>query len=172
LKGKPATHWTIAALLLASGPALAQAKIGFVSVERILSEAPVAQRAQKKIEQEFFQRNQELSKMAEQLKNMQVNLEKNALTMPESDRLKREREFNDLNRDFQRKDREFREDLNQRRNEELAAVFERVKRAVIQIAETDNLDVVFRNEQVVWASIRVDITDRVIKALDDARPAK
>jgi outer membrane protein len=172
LKGNPATLWTITALLLASGPAMGQVKIGYVSVARILSEAPAAQRAQKKIEQEFSKRNQELSRMAEQLKKMQENLEKNAVTMPESDRLKREREFGELNRDFQRKQREFREDLNQRQNEELAAVFERVKRAVDRIADTDKLDVVFRNEQVVWASTRVDITDRVIKALDDARPAK
>ncbi len=172
MKGNPATHWTIAALLLVNGPALGQANIGYVSLERILSEAPAAQRAQKKIEQEFSKRNQDLSRMAEQLKTMQENIDKNAVTMPESDRLKREREFGELNRDFQRKQREFREDLNQRQNEELAVVFDRVKRAVSQIAETQKLDVVFRNEQVVWASSRVDITDKVIKALDDARPAK
>jgi outer membrane protein len=100
-------------------PALAQSSIGFVSLERILREAPAAQRAQKKLEQEFAQRGQELSKMAEQLKKMQENLEKNAVTMPESERQKREREFGDINRDFQRKQREFNVDLGHRRKEEL-----------------------------------------------------
>ncbi len=97
---------------------------------------------------------------------MQENLEKNAVTMSESERARREREFNDLNRDFQRKQREAREDFNQRRNEELSGVIERANRAVKQIAETDKLDIVI--QEAVWASPRIDITDKVIKLLDDS----
>ncbi len=154
------------------GSALAQSSIGFVSLERILREAPAAQRAQKKLEQEFSQRGQELSKIADQLKKMQGNLEKNAVTMSESERQKREREFGDVNRDFQRRQREFNEDLAQRRKEEFDVVLERANRAVRQIAEAEKLDVVFQNEQVVWASTRIDITDKVIKALEDTRAGK
>ena len=137
-----------------------------------MREAPAAQRAQKKIEQEFAKRDQELAKMAEQLKKAQENLERNAMTMSESERQKRDREFGDLNREFQRKQREFREDLTQRRNEELGAVIQRANQAVKQIAEAERLDVVLQNEQVVWASTRIDITDRVIKALEDTRAGK
>lgn len=162
----------LAAFLGGGSPALAQSSIGFVSLERILREAPAAQRAQKKLEQEFSQRGQDLAKMAEQLKKLQGNLEKNAVTMSESERQKREREFGDINRDFQRRQREFNEDLAQRRKEEFDAVLERANRAVRQIAEAEKLDVVFQNEQVVWASTRIDITDRVIKALEDTRAGK
>jgi outer membrane protein len=162
----------LTASLAAVDPALAQSSIGFVSLERILREAPPAQRAQKKLEQEFSQRGQELSKIAEQLKKMQANLEKNALTMSESERQKREREFGDVNRDFQRRQREFNEDLAQRRKEEFDGILERANRAVKQIAEAEKLDVVFQNEQVVWASNRIDITDKVIKALEDSRAGK
>ena len=166
------TGWVLIASLGAVGPVLAQSSIGFVSLERILREAPAAQRAQKKLEQEFSQRGQELSKMSEQLKKMQGNLEKNAVTMSESERQKREREFGDVNRDFQRRQREFNEDLAQRRKEEFDGVLERANRAVKQIAEAEKLDVVFQNEQVVWASTRIDITDRVIKALEEPRAGK
>src|SRR5437660_12532769 len=100
-------RWTLTAALGFVSPALAQSSIGFVSLERIMREAPAAQRAQKKLEQEFSQRGQELSKMAEQLKKIQGNLEKNALTMSESERQKQERDFADVNREFQRKQREF-----------------------------------------------------------------
>jgi outer membrane protein len=161
-----------AALLGIAGPAFSQSGIGFVSLERILREAPAAQLAQKKLEQEFSGRGQELSKQAEQLKKMQENLEKNAVTMSESDRLKREREFAEANREFQRKQREFNEDLAQRRKEEFERVIERANRAVRQIAEAEKLDVVFQNEQVVWASNRIDITDKVIKALAENRAGK
>jgi outer membrane protein len=156
--------------LLAAGPAFAQAKIGFVSLDRILRESPVAQRAQKKIEQEFSKRDQELGKMSEQLKKMQENLEKNAVTLSEVDRQKRERELNDLNREFQRKQREFREDLNTRRNDELAGVIERANRAIRQIAEAEKYDIIF--QEAVWANPRIDITEKVIKALDESRAAK
>ena len=89
--------------------------------------------------------------------------------MSESDRRNRERELTDLNREFQRKQREFREDLNQRRNEELAGVLERANRVVRQIAESEKFDIVF--QEAVWADPRIDITDKVVKALDDSKPA-
>jgi outer membrane protein len=164
--------WILTAGLGVVAPALAQSSVGFVSLERILREAPAAQRAQKKLEQEFSQRGQELSKITEQLKKMQGNLEKNAVTMSESERQKREREFGDVNRDFQRRQREFNEDLAQRRKEEFDGVLERANRAVKQIAEAEKLDIVFQNEQVVWASTRIDITDKVIKVLEDNRAGK
>jgi outer membrane protein len=154
----------------ASAPAFAQTKIGFVSLDRILRDAPVAQRAQKKIEQEFSKRDQELGKTGEQIKKLQENLDKNAVTMSEADRQKREREINDLNREFQRKQREFREDLNTRRNDELAGVVERANRAIRQIAEAEKYDIIF--QEAVWANPRIDITDKVIKALDEGRAAK
>src|SRR5258708_14992340 len=103
---------------------------------------------------------------------MEENMEKNGVTMSESERQKRERECGDLNRDFQRRQREFNEDLGQRRKEEFEGVIERANRAVKQIAEAEKLDVVFQNEQVVWANPRIDITDKVIKALEDTRAGK
>ena len=155
-------------LILAAG-AHTQMKIGFVNLDRILRDAIPAQRAQKKIEAEFAKRDQELTRTAESLKRMQDNLEKNSITMSENDRRQREREFNDQNREFQRKQREFREDLNQRRNEELAGVLERANRAVREIAEKEGYDIVFQD--AVWANPRIDITDKIIKGLDDPRPA-
>ena len=138
-----------------------------MSLDRIMREAPPAQAAQKKLEQEFSGRAQDLTRQAEQLKKMQENLEKNAVTMSESERQKREREFGDANREFQRKQREFNEDLGQKRKEEFERIVDRANRAVRQIAEAEKLDVVFQNEQVVWASNRIDITDKVIKALSE-----
>ena len=145
-------------------------KIGFVSLDRILRDAAPAQRAQKKIEAEFSKRDQELQRSAEQLKQMQEALERNAVTMSDSERQRREREFAESTRDFQRKQREFREDLNQRRNEELASVLERANRAVRRIAEQEKYDIIF--QEAVYANPNIDITDKVIKALDDSRPAK
>ena len=143
-------------------------KLGFVNTERILRDAQPAQRAQKKIEAEFQKRDQELAKIAEQLKRMQDDLDHNSVTMGEAQRRNREREFADLNRDFQRKQREFREDLNQRRNEELAQVVELANRVIRQIAEQEKFDIIFQD--AVFASPRIDITDKVIKALDSGKP--
>jgi len=160
-----------AALALAALPAGAQpstGKFGFVNTERILRDAVPAQRAQKKIEAEFQKRDQELARIADQLKRMQDDLDKNAVTMSDSQRRNREREFGDLNRDFQRKQREFREDLNQRRNEELAQVVEQANRVIRQIAEQEKFDIIFQD--AVFASPRIDITDKVIKALDSGKP--
>lgn len=154
-----------AACLIAAVPARAEVKIGFVNSQRVLNDAPQATKAKKKIEKEFEKRDQDLQKVAKQLQAMQEALEKNSVTMAESDRHNKEREFSDLNRDFQRKQREFREDLNLRQNEEMAAIFERVNKVIKSIAESDKYDIIL--QEAVYASPRIDLTDRVIKALGD-----
>jgi len=160
---------SIAVLALPVAPALAQGKIGFVNTERIMRDSAPAQRAQKKIEGEFTKRDQELTRIADQLKRMQEDLEKNAMTQSESQRRTKERELADLDRDFQRKRREFQEDLNQRRNEELAQVLEQANRAIRALAEQEKYDIIFQD--AVYANPRIDLTDRVIKTLGEGKPA-
>ena len=147
--------------------AAADTRIGFVNTEKIFREAAPAVRAQKKIEKEFEKRDQDMQRLAKQLQTMQEALEKNAVTMSESEKRNKEREFSDLNREFQRKQREFREDLNQRRNEELAAVLERANKTIKAIAEAEKFDVIL--QEAVYAAPRIDITDKVIKALADGK---
>jgi outer membrane protein len=154
------------AVLLAA-PALA--KVGFVNTERVLRESPPAVAAQKKLEAEFAKREKELSDIASRMRGMTEKLERDNPVMAESERIKRQREITDMERDLQRRQREFREDLNQRRNEELAGVVEMANRAIRQIAEAEKFDIIF--QEAVYASPRIDITDKVIKALNDARPA-
>jgi len=166
---KTALTLASAVLLAVSLPAAAEMKIGFVNSDRLMRDAAPAVKAQKKLEKEFEKREQDLQKLAKQIQGMQEALEKNAVTMSETERRNAEREFNDLNRDFQRKQREFREDLNQRRNEELATVVERANKAIKQIFDADKYDIIFQD--AVFASPRIDITDKVIKALADAPAA-
>lgn len=155
------------ALLSLSAGVLAEGKIGFVNSQKILNDAPQAARAKKRIEKDFEKRDQDLQRIAKQLQGMQENLDKNAVTMAESERRTKEREFGELNRDFQRKQREFREDLSQRQNEETAAIFERVNKVIKQIAEAEKYDIIF--QEAVYANPRIDITDKVIKALGDSK---
>ena len=157
-------------LLLPALSAQAQNKFGFVNTQRVLSESLPATRAQKRIEAEFQKRDQELARLADQLKRLQDDIDRNGVTMGETQRRNKEREFGELNRDFQRKQREFREDLNQRRNEELRQVIEQANRIIRQIAEQEKFDIILQD--AVYASQRIDITDKVIKALDAKPPAK
>ncbi len=153
--------------LCVTGVAAAELKVGYVNTQRIFRDAPAAHKAAKKLEGEFAKRDQELQRMAKQLQGLQENLEKNAVTMAESERRSKEKEFGDLSREFQRKQREFREDLNLRQNEENAAVIEKANRAIKQIAEADKFDLILQD--VVWVSPRLDITERVIKALAEGK---
>ena len=140
-----------------------ETKIGFVNTERILREAPPAKAAQVKIEQEFSRREKELQEISARIKGLSEKLDKDASVLPESDRLRRQRELSDLDKDFQRKQREFREDLNQRRNEEVANVLERTNKVIKQIADSEKFDIIL--QEAVTVSPRVDITDKVLKAL-------
>lgn len=140
-------------------------KVGFVSIERILREAAPAKKALQKLEKEFQSRDADVQKLAKQAKDLQAVLEKEAVTMSESDRRNKEAELGRLNRDLQRMQREFREDLNTRKNEELSQVIERANKVVQQIAEAEKYDLIF--QEAVYRSPRIDITDKVLKALGD-----
>lgn len=150
--------------LLLAPPALAEMKIGYVQTERIFRESQLAQKAQKKLEQEFAKRDQEIQKMVKQARDIQSSLEKEALTMPESEKGRKERDLANLNRDIQRSQREFREDLNARKNEEFASVHEKARKTIAEIAEREKYDLILEN--VVYASPKVDITDKVLKSLE------
>jgi outer membrane protein len=158
------TALCVLSFLLAGGVAAQESRVAFVSAERVLREATPAKAATLKIEQEFSKREKELQDMAARLKSMSDKLDKDAAVLSDSDRIKRQRELADLDKDFQRKQREFREDLNQRRNEELAIVLERVTKVIKQIAEQEKYDMVF--QEAAYVSPRVDITDKVLKALN------
>ena len=143
----------------------AEMKIGFVNTERVFREAAPAKRAQQKLEREFSARNAELGKIEKQGRDLQTELERENVTMPEAARREKERQLADISRTFQRIQREIREDLNLRRNEELASVQERATRVINQIAEQEKFDLVI--QEAVFASGRIDITEKVIKALAD-----
>ena len=161
-------HWLAAAALVASA-GVAQAveyKIGFVNTERLFREATPAKRAQAKIEKEFATRDGEIQKLAKQVRDLQAVLDKDGATMAESERRNKERDLANQSRDLSRMQREFREDLNLRRNEELAGIQERANKVIQGIAEAEKFDLILQ-DPVVYASQRIDITDRVIKALAD-----
>ena len=152
----------ILASAFAAAPAMAD-KVGFVNTERLIREAPLSVTAQKKLEREFASRDQELQKLAKQARDIQAQLDKDGVTMSDSDRKTKERDLGNLNRDLQRQGREFREDLNLRRNEELGQIQERARKAVQEIARAEKYDLIV--EQAVYVDPKNDITDRVMKAL-------
>ena len=139
-------------------------KIGFVNTERVFREAAPAKRAQQKLEQLFAARNAELAALEKRGRDLQSELERDG-SMGEAVRRDKERQLADISQKFQRLQREIREDLNLRRNEELAAVQERATRVINQIAEQEKFDLVV--QEAVFASSRIDITDKVIRALAD-----
>lgn len=162
---------TLTSLLIAGAVLLPQAqaqaqesKIGFVNTERIFRDAAPAKAAQAKIEQEFSRRDKELQDMASRIKTMADKLDKDGPVLSDTDRLRRQRELADMDKDFQRRQREFREDLNHRRNEELALVLDRTNKVIRQIAEAEKYDIIF--QEAVYASPRIDITEKVLRALN------
>ena len=157
----------LAAALIAGVSAAASAqelKIGYVNSDRVLRDAVPAKAAQAKLEAEFSKREKDLNDLAKKLKDASDRLDKDAPTLGEAERTRRQRELVDQDRDLQRRRREFQEDLSQRKNEELATVVERTNRVIKQIFETEKYDLILQ-EAVFW-SPRVDITDKVIKALN------
>jgi outer membrane protein len=166
------TKWlsaiAVAALLAAASIAHAQElKIGVVNSDRILRDSQPARAAMQKLEAEFSKRDKELQEMGARLKTSAERFEKDGPVMSESDRVRRQRELAEMDREFQRKQREFREDFNQRRNEELQGLLERTNRIIRQIAEQEKFDLII--QEAVYFNPRIDMTERVLRALNNAK---
>lgn len=154
----------VAATLFAPHVQAQETKLGFVNTERIFREAASAKQAQAKLEQEFSKREKELVDIGNNLKQASERFEREAPTLSESQRTARQKQLIDQDREFQRKRREFQEDLNARKNEEQQIVVERANRAVKQVAEAEKFDVIF--QEAVYIHPKLDITDKVIRALN------
>ena len=157
----------MASAALCAAPAFAQdaaARIGFVNTDRILREAAPAKAAQSKLEQEFSRREKEIDDAGQALKAASDRFEREGPTMSESQRQARQRQLMNQDSEFQRKRREFQEDLNSRKQEELQQIIDRANRVVKQIAESDKYDVIL--QEAVYVNPRLDVTDKVIKVLN------
>jgi len=144
-------------------------KIGVVNTEKILRESTPALKAQQKIDQEFIPRDTEIKDMAKQAKTLQDKLEKKGATMNDADRRELERELANLSRNFQRSQRQMREDLTARQNEEYGVILELTDKAIKHIAEKENYDLILQLQDSVFRSQRIDITDRVIEVLNSEK---
>lgn len=142
-------------------------RIGFVNTDRIFREASLAKAAQAKLEQEFLRREKEVQNLATQLKAASEKFEREAPTLAESQRVIRQRQLITQDQEFQRKQREFQEDLNLRKNEELQTVLERANRVIKQIAEAEKYDLVI--QEAVYINPKHDITDKVLSSLNNAK---
>jgi outer membrane protein len=154
----------IAISLFALTAQSAELKVGYVQVDKILQEAPQTAESGKKLEREFSPRSQELDRMSKQIKDLEATLDKDGLTISEAERRNKERDVQNIKIEFQRKQRELREDINLRKNEELGALQDRVNKAVQTVSEAEGYDLVVYSG-VAYASKKIDITDKVLKVL-------
>ena len=159
----------LAAALLTAAPAVRaeDLKVGVVNSDRILRDSQPARAAMQKLEAEFSKRDKDMQEMGARLKANAERFEKDGPIMSESDRVRRQRELAEADREFQRKQREFREDFNQRRNEELQGLLERTNRIIRQIAEQEKFDLIV--QEAVYFNPRIDMTERVLRALNNTK---
>ncbi|MPS48984.1 MAG: OmpH family outer membrane protein [Methylobacillus sp.] len=152
------------ALSFAASTQAAELKIGYVQVDKILQEAPQTAESGKKLEKEFGPRTNELDRLQKQIRDLEAALEKDGLTMSEADRRNKERDASNLKIEFQRKQRELREDVNLRKNEELGVLQDKINKAVTAVSEAEGYDLVVYGG-VAYANKKIDITDKVLKSL-------
>jgi outer membrane protein len=142
-------------------------RIGFVNTDRIFRESTPAKAAQTKLEQEFSKREKEIDDLGNQLKNASDRFDRESPTLTESQRSARQRQLVEQDREFQRRRREFQEDLGVRKNEELQQVIERANRVIKQVAESEKYDLVI--QEAVYINPKHDITDKVLKVINSAK---
>jgi len=156
----------LAALCAGALPAMAQStgRIGFVFTERLMTESRMAKAADAKIQAEFSKRQKTTEEMVAKFKQMSEKFDADAPRLTDIERTRRARELFDMEKDVQRMNREFTEDLMQRKSEERAAIATKAYKLIEQIAEQEKLDAVL--QEAAWSSPRIDITDRILKLLD------
>ena len=156
----------VAGVLVFGSAEAQQLNIGVVNSQRLLAEAPQMKAATTKLKQEFDKREADLHDMKDRIEATQTRYQKEDARMTDAERAKAQRDLGDMVKDFQRREREFQEDFNQRRNEEYEAAFSKVKKVLMQIAQDSKFDIILQDSGVAYNSQRVDITDKVLAALN------
>ena len=163
-----AMHKLLTAAALVLPLSLAQAadlKIGFVSVAKILSSAPQAEAASKRLEQEFAPRQKGLVEAQKSVRKLEEKLSKDGAVMSESQRRNLENDIRNQLRDLNRTNAELREDFNLRRNEELGKFQKQVLEVINGVAKEEGFDLVVNDNATLYASPQVDVTEKVLKRL-------
>lgn len=142
-------------------------KIGFVNTERILRDSTFAVQAQKRLEGDFSKRQKELESLAAKVRADAVKLDKDSITLPESEKVRRQRELAEADREFQRKRREFDEDLAQKKSQLVGELVEKANKVIRELAERENYDIIL--QEAVYANKRIDVTDKVLQRLDGGK---
>lgn len=157
-------------LALVAGTAFAAElpiKIGVVNTDRLFQQSPIAQRINKKLQDEFSKRDAELQKLRAKVRDLQTDLERNDATMSDSDRNKKQADLRALNTQYQRSEREFREDLNARQSEEMSGLQEKAIKAIRQLADAEKFDLILQGQDLAYVSSRIDVTDKIMKLMGD-----
>lgn len=159
----------VVAALCAGAMAQAQAqsapsRIGYVYTERLMTDSKMAKAADARIQAEFSKRQKANEEMVAKFKKLSEKFDADAPRLTDLERTRRARELFDMEKDVQRMQREFQEDLLQRTNEERAAIAQKAYKIIEKVAEQERLDVVL--QESAWVSPRIDITDKILQALD------
>ena len=155
-------------ILLLPMSVLAEIKIGYVVVEKVLKEAPQTTVSNKKLEKEFKSRTDGLQKKVKAIQKQEKDYKKNSVTMSESERQKAQKKIQNAKIDIQRIERELREDIDIRRREEIGKLQQQINKAIEDLAKKEKYDLILY-QGVAYASKGVDITNDLIKALDESK---
>ena len=155
-------------ILLLPMSVLAEIKIGYVVVEKVLKEAPQTTVSNKKLEKEFKSRTDGLQKKVKAIQKQEKDYKKNSVTMSESERQKAQKKMQNAKIDIQRIERELREDIDIRRREEIGKLQQQINKAIEDLAKKEKYDLILY-QGVAYASKGVDITNDLIKALDESK---
>lgn len=153
----------LAAALAAAGHA-AELKIGVVNIQKLMDEAPQAQTARGRLEQEFAPRDKLLVDAQRSLRRLEDRLTKEGESLSDEERRSLEREIAVQKRELRRATDEFREDFTIRRNEELSKLQRQIYETIVELAKQQGYDLILESG-VIYASGQVDITEQVLQRL-------
>jgi outer membrane protein len=156
-----------AALLVATSPAWAELKIGWVNYTRLMSESPQAKDVAAALNAEFSPRKREYDREGQALKTREDKYQRDGATLTDDQRMREEQSLRDAERDFQRKQTELQDDFNARRNEELTKLQRTLVEEVQKYAKAENYDLVLA-EGVIYATNAIDITPAILTRLQAA----
>jgi len=155
----------LSCLMLPLAVAQVPLKIGFVNASTILERAPQAEEARKRLEEEFNDRDLALVDAQKAVRDLEDRMIDQGPEMSDSERRRLERDIRNQKRDLKRLEEEFKEDFNLRRNEELGKLQRLVYDAIASLAKAEEFDLIVNQDSVIFASERVDVTEKVLERL-------
>ncbi|HEY1236329.1 MAG TPA: OmpH family outer membrane protein [Candidatus Binatia bacterium] len=165
-------YWLAIAVLVLSGSvasAQERIKIGFIDIQRVISESQPGKRASDRLQAQIKKAEGDVVKERQDLEKLRADIEKKGPLLKDEERRNLEADYQRRSVSLQRAMSDYQQDLQQKRNEMMSEILKDLEQIVNEIGKADKFTLILERSQILYSDQGIDITSKVIETFNSRK---